>query len=230
MLLTPIAIARTPYKEKFSVPRQPGLIEDGEGMIEFLAPYHQPEIVRGLEDFSHLWLLFQFDRIESGKWHPTVRPPRLGGNQRIGVFATRATHRPNPIGLSKVRLLDIISRGEYLALRVGSIDLVDNTPIFDIKPYIAYVDSEPEAKCGFAQNPPRSDIQVIFSENAQQVIRQRQNDYPHLARFIQQLIAQDPRPAYQREQLGREYGMQIWEFNVRFVFVEMNLAKVLVIA
>ena len=102
LTLQPVAVIHTPYKEKFSVPRQPNLVQDGTGIVELLPPYDQAEAVRGLEQFSHLWLIFQFDHIPQGKWHPTVRPPRLGGNQRVGVFASRSTHRPNPLGLSKV--------------------------------------------------------------------------------------------------------------------------------
>ena len=104
LTLQPVAVIHTPYKEKFSIPRQPNLVQDGTGIVELLPPYNQAEAVRGLEQFSHLWLIFQFDQIPQGKWHPTVRPPRLGGNQRVGVFASRSTHRPNPIGLSKVEL------------------------------------------------------------------------------------------------------------------------------
>ena len=107
LTLSPIAIIHTPYKEKFSVPRQPNLVEDGVGIVELLPPYNSPEAVRRLEQFSHLWLIFQFDQIQQGKWQPTVRPPRLGGNQRVGVFASRATHRPNPLGLSKVELRQV---------------------------------------------------------------------------------------------------------------------------
>ena len=151
LTLSPIAIIHTPYKEKFSVPRQPNLVEDGVGIVELLPPYNSPEAVRGLEQFSHLWLIFQFDQIQQGKWQPTVRPPRLGGNQRVGVFASRATHRPNPLGLSKVELRQVECINGNVFLHLGAVDLVDGTPIFDIKPYIAYADSEPNAQSSFAQ-------------------------------------------------------------------------------
>ena len=146
LTLHPIAVIHTPYKEKFSVPRQPDLVQDGIGIVELLPPYNSPEAVRGLEQFSHLWLIFQFDKVPHGKWQSTVRPPRLGGNQRVGVFASRATHRPNPLGLSKVELRQVECIHGRVFLHLGSVDLVDGTPIFDIKPYIAYADSEPEAK------------------------------------------------------------------------------------
>ena len=134
LTLQPIAIVHSPYDEKFSVPRQPNLVAQGKGFIRLLPPYNSPDAVRGLEAFSHLWLIFQFHQIPERGWHATVRPPRLGGNQRIGVFASRATHRPNPIGLSKVKLERIeIANGEVY-LHLGSIDLVNGTPILDIKP------------------------------------------------------------------------------------------------
>ena len=141
LTLQPIAVVHSPYDEKFSVPRQPNLVAQGKGFIRLLPPFNSPDSVRGLEAFSHLWLIFQFHQIPERGWHATVRPPRLGGNQRIGVFASRATHRPNPIGLSKVKLERIeIANGEVY-LHLGSIDLVNGTPILDIKPYIAYADS-----------------------------------------------------------------------------------------
>ncbi|SMB79877.1 tRNA-Thr(GGU) m(6)t(6)A37 methyltransferase TsaA [Pasteurella testudinis DSM 23072] len=224
--LQPVAVALTPYNEKFSVPRQPDLVQDGTGVIELLPSYDQPESVRGLEQFSHLWLIFQFDRIAADKWHPTVRPPRLGGNQRVGVFASRATHRPNPLGLSKVRLHDVVCADGKVRLQVGSIDLVNRTPIFDIKPYLAYADSEPTAHSGFAQHKPTSVIEVRFAPDVLSFFRQ-QTDYPNLQRFIRQLIEQDPRPAYQQRQSGeRIYGMSIWQFNIRFRFPRLGVAEV----
>ena len=129
LTLHPIAVIHTPYKEKFSVPRQPDLVQDGIGIVELLSPYNSPEAVRGLEQFSHLWLIFQFDKVPHGKWQSTVRPPRLGGNQRVGVFASRATHRPNPLGLSKVELRQVECIHGRVFLHLGSVDLVDGTPI-----------------------------------------------------------------------------------------------------
>ncbi|MGV6988220.1 tRNA (N6-threonylcarbamoyladenosine(37)-N6)-methyltransferase TrmO [Testudinibacter sp. P80/BLE/0925] len=230
LTLQPVAVAHTPYNEKFSVPRQPDLVQDGQGVIELLPPYNQAEAVRGLEQFSHLWLIFQFDRIAANKWQPTVRPPRLGGNQRVGVFASRATHRPNPLGLSKVELKAIdLSQGK-VRLQVGSIDLVNHTPIFDIKPYLAYADSQADARSGFAQQKPTSAIEVRFLSEVLQQIQQYTPRYPNLQRFIRELIQQDPRPAYQQQQSGeRLYGMSIWQFNVRFCFIEYNVAQVVAV-
>lgn len=230
LLLQPIAVAYTPYNEKFSVPRQPDLVQDGDGMIELLPPYNQLDAVRGLDTFSHIWLIFQFDRIAENKWQPTVRPPRLGGNQRVGVFASRATHRPNPLGLSKVQLKAIDYNQGKVQLQVGSIDLVNHTPIFDIKPYIGYADCQQDAISGFASYKPDTAIEVRFTDQAQHVIEQQIARHPNLHRFIQQLIQQDPRPAYRKQQDDRHiYGMSIWQFNVRFCFITSHTAEVLTI-
>lgn len=228
LTLTPVAIIHTPYKEKFSVPRQANLVQDGTGIVELLPPYNTPEAVRGLEQFSHIWLIFQFDKIPTGKWQPTVRPPRLGGNQRIGVFASRATHRPNPLGLSKVALKQIECRNGKVLLHLGSVDLVDGTPIFDIKPYVAYADSEPHAQSGFAQEKPQTHLNVIFSEAAQSAVQKQVKLRPHFQRFITEVLQQDPRPAYQQGQYNeRIYGVNLYEFNVRFQFVDENTVCVI---
>lgn len=217
LTLSPIAVIHTPYKEKFSVPRQPDLVQDGVGIVELLPPYNSPEAVRGLEQFSHLWLIFQFDQIQQGKWQPTVRPPRLGGNQRVGVFASRATHRPNPLGLSKVALREVECINGKVFLHLGAVDLVDGTPIFDIKPYIAYADSEPDAKSGFAQEKPPAKLNVEFAEQAQTLLKKLEEKRPHLARFIREVIEQDPRPAYQQGKASdRVYGISLYEFNVKW--------------
>lgn len=217
LTLHPIAVIHTPYKEKFSVPRQPDLVQDGIGIVELLPPYNSPEAVRGLEQFSHLWLIFQFDKIPHEKWQSTVRPPRLGGNQRVGVFASRATHRPNPLGLSKVELRQVECIHGRVFLHLGSVDLVDGTPIFDIKPYIAYADSEPEAKSSFAQEKPPAKLNVEFTEMAQSAVEKYHKNRPHLARFITEVIAQDPRPAYQQgKETDRIYGISLYEFNIKW--------------
>lgn len=227
LTLTPVAIIHTPYKEKFSVPRQANIIQDGCGTVELLPPYNSPEAVRGLEQFSHLWLIFQFDQVPQGKWQPTVRPPRLGGNRRIGVFASRATHRPNPLGLSKVELRSIEYKQDKVLLHLGSVDLVDGTPIFDIKPYIAFADSEPNAQCGFAQEKPLPLLDVKFSPAAQSVVQKLEENRPHLQRFITEVLQQDPRPAYQQGQVSeRIYGVRLFEFNVKFQMKTESLVEV----
>ncbi|WP_261643897.1 tRNA (N6-threonylcarbamoyladenosine(37)-N6)-methyltransferase TrmO [Erwinia mallotivora] len=212
-----IGTIRSPWKEKFAVPRQPGLIEDGGGELHLHPPYNQPEAVRGLEAFSHLWLLFIFHQTMSGGWRPTVRPPRLGGNARMGVFATRSTFRPNPVGMSLVELTGIRTEKGTVVLELGSLDLVDGTPIVDIKPYLPFAESLPQARAGFASEPPAMDMPISFSDNARQQIARQQTRYPHLERFIRQTLAQDPRPAYRKNEVpGREYAALLLDFNVRW--------------
>ena len=170
-----------------------------------------------MEQFSHLWLIFQFDQIQQGKWQPTVRPPRLGGNQRVGVFASRATHRPNPLGLSKVELRQVECINGNVFLHLGAVDLVDGTPIFDIKPYIAYADSEPNAQSSFAQEKPPVKLTVEFTKQAKSAVKKREEKRPYLSRFIRQVLEQDPRPAYQQgKPSDRIYGMSLYEFNVKW--------------
>ncbi len=228
LTLNPIGIIHSPYQEKFAVPRQANLV-NVPAILELLAPYNVPEAVRGLEDFSHLWLIFQFHHIPQGKWQPTVRPPRLGGNQRVGVFASRATHRPNPLGLSKVALERIDCSQGTVKLHLQGGDLVDGTPIFDIKPYLAFADSEPNARCGFAQEKPPASLAVEFSPQALQFLQGC--NVPQFAEFIRQVLSQDPRPAYQKRQ-GREriYGVQLYQHNVRFCVQEYHdVEQILVI-
>lgn len=151
------------------------------------------------------------------EWQSTVRPPRLGGNQRVGVFASRATHRPNPLGLSKVELRQVECIHGRVFLHLGSVDLVDGTPIFDIKPYITYADSEPEAKSSFAQEKPPAKLNVEFTEIALSAIEKYHKNRPHLTRFITEVIAQDPRPAYQQgKETDRIYGISLYEFNIKW--------------
>ncbi|TBM07985.1 tRNA (N6-threonylcarbamoyladenosine(37)-N6)-methyltransferase TrmO [Hafnia paralvei] len=212
-----IGLIRSPYKEKFAIPRQPGLVEDGGGELELIAPYNQPESVRGLEEFSHLWIMFVFHQTMDGGWRPTVRPPRLGGNMRMGVFATRSTFRPNPIGMSLVELKSVETQGSKVCLKLGSLDLVDGTPVIDIKPYLPFAESQPQARGGFAQNAPLADMCVVFSDVAQQQILQQRSRYSHLERFIRQVLAQDPRPAYRKgENEERVYAVHLLDFNVRW--------------
>ncbi|BAN95115.1 hypothetical protein E05_03490 [Plautia stali symbiont] len=212
-----IGVIRSPWKEKFAVPRQPGLVQDGGGELHLLAPYNQPEAMRGLEAFSHLWVLFVFHQTMAGGWRPTVRPPRLGGNARMGIFATRSTFRPNPIGMSLVELKGIRCEQQQVILQLGSLDLVDGTPVVDIKPYLPFAEALPAARAGFAQSAPDASMPVRFSALAQQQLQQQQRHYPQLARFITEVLAQDPRPAYRKgESPGREYAAWLLDFNVRW--------------
>ncbi|WP_127960384.1 tRNA (N6-threonylcarbamoyladenosine(37)-N6)-methyltransferase TrmO [Serratia microhaemolytica] len=218
-----IGTIRSPYKEKFAVPRQPGLVTDGCGELLLLPPYNQPEAVRGLEQFSHLWIMFIFHQTMASGWRPTVRPPRLGGNSRIGVFATRSTFRPNPLGMSLIELKGIEQHGNQVILKLGSLDLVDGTPVVDIKPYLPFAESLPQARAGFAQRAPSADMAVFFSPLAEQQLQQQQRHHPHLRRFISQLLAQDPRPAYQQStESQREYAAWLLEFNLRWRIVDQK--------
>lgn len=234
LTIQPIGIIHSPYGEKFAVPRQPSLVAQGKGVLQLLPPYNQPEAVRGLAQFSHLWLIFQFHHIPTREWHATVRPPRLGGNERIGVFASRATHRPNPLGLSKVALERIEIRDGEVYLHLGSLDLVDGTPVFDIKPYIAFADSEPNAHSGFAQEKPPTPLTVEFSQTVLQAVQHADHFaafgiHDPLA-FIREVIAQDPRPAYQQGKASnRIYGMQLAGYNVRWQMDATQLDKAVVI-
>ena len=212
-----IGVIRSPWKEKFAVPRQPGLVQDGHVELHLMAPYNQPEAVRGLENFSHLWVLFVFHQTMAGGWRPTVRPPRLGGNARMGVFATRSTFRPNPIGMSLVELKAIRCEKNQVILQLGSLDLLDGTPVVDIKPYLPFAEALPQARAGFAQEAPAADMPVRFSPQAEQQLAQQQQRYPCLARFIRDVLAQDPRPAYRKgEAQSREYAVWLLDFNVRW--------------
>lgn len=217
-----IGVIRSPYKEKFAVPRQPGLIEDGDGELHLLPPYHHPEAVRGLSDFSHIWVIFVFHHTMDNGWRPTVRPPRLGGNTRMGVFATRSTFRPNPIGMSLVRLKGIRTRNESVILELGSLDLVDGTPVIDIKPYLPFAESVPNALGGFAQQAPDAAMPVHFSPFAEQQLAQHQATYPNLRRFITQVLNQDPRPAYRKGEAERDYAALLLTFNVRWRVTEQH--------
>lgn len=215
--LNEIGRIHSPYKEKFAVPRQPGLVQDGGGELHLFPPYNQPEAVRGLEEFSHLWVMFIFHQTMEGGWRPTVRPPRLGGNARVGVFATRSTFRPNPLGMSLVELKGIRCQGKEVILELGSLDLVDGTPVVDIKPYLPFAESQPQALAGFAQNAPEANMPVTFSTLAETQLAANLTRYPHLRRFITQVLGQDPRPAYRKgEELERDYAVRLLDFNVRW--------------
>jgi len=208
-----IGVIRSPFKEKFGIPRQSGLMSAAQAVLELLPPYDRDEAVRGLDGFSHIWITFVFHAVRQGDWSPTVRPPRLGGNQRLGVFATRATHRPNPIGLSVVELTGIKREQGRLMLELRGADLLDGTPVLDIKPYVPYVDAVPAARAGFADGAPQACLQVTFAPEAEAACTGR----PQLREFIVQMLQYDPRPAYHGdEEPGRIYGVRVFDCNVRW--------------
>ncbi|MCV2511765.1 tRNA (N6-threonylcarbamoyladenosine(37)-N6)-methyltransferase TrmO [Leclercia pneumoniae] len=212
-----IGVIRSPYKEKFAVPRQPGLVKSGGGELHLIAPYNQADAVRGLEAFSHLWVLFIFHQTMEGGWRPTVRPPRLGGNARMGVFATRSTFRPNPVGMSLVELNGIRCQKEQVILELGGLDLVDGTPVVDIKPYLPFAEALPDARASYAQQAPQADMPVYFTDALAAELVHLEKRYPRLREFIVDVLAQDPRPAYRKEEdAGKAYAVWLLDFNVRW--------------
>ncbi|EKO3959435.1 tRNA (N6-threonylcarbamoyladenosine(37)-N6)-methyltransferase TrmO [Vibrio fluvialis] len=222
--IEPIAVIESPYKEKFAVPRQPRLVPSATARVKLLGESNCPEAVRGIEQFSHLWLLFLFDQNLQAGWKPTVRPPRLGGNERIGVLASRSTFRPNGIGMSAVELRGVSKQSDQIYLDLGSVDLVDGTPIIDIKPYIPYSDSIADALGGYAEAEPEQ-AEVAFSAAALETLQRLPNGQMQQA-VIGEVLAQDPRPAYKKNKLDmKEYAVNLYDLNVKFM-VNGNLVTV----
>ena len=210
MELTPIAHIQSDFSEKFGIPRQSGLVEELTATVVFEPEYREPSALRGIEDFSHLWLIWEFSKARREGWSPTVRPPRLGGNRRLGVFATRSPFRPNPIGLSCVRLLAVRKDRELgPVLLVAGADLLNGTPIYDIKPYLPYADCKPDAAGGFATQPKGADLEVdcppVLLESVPKDKRAA----------LLAVLAQDPRPQYQNDP-ARVYGMAFAGVEVKF--------------
>ena len=210
MSLHVIARIRSDFTSKFGIPRQSNLVPEQEAVIVFEPEYRNADAVRGLEDFSHIWLLWEFSEAVRDSWSPTVRPPRLGGNVRKGVFATRSPFRPNPIGLSSVRL-EKVDLDPVLGpvLYVSGADLMDGTPIYDIKPYIAYTDSHPDAVSGFASSPAEYLLDVDFPEDLLQKVSESQRE------SLIEVLAHDPRPQYQDDP-KRVYGMEFGGMEIKF--------------
>ena len=210
LTLEPIAHIRSDFPEKFGIPRQSGLVDALEAEVVFAPEYRVPEALRGLEGFSHLWLIWEFSAARREGWSPTVRPPRLGGNVRMGVFATRSPFRPNPLGLSCVRLVDIRQDAALgPVLRVAGADLMDGTPIYDIKPYLPHADCVPEATGGFAAAHVGDGLTVICSPELLAPVPEGKRA------ALLGILAQDPRPAYQQDP-EREYALSFAGFTVRF--------------
>ena len=214
----PIGIISSCFKEKFGIPRQSGLIPEARAVLEILPPYDRPEAFRELADYSHVWLTFVFHANLRESWKPTVRPPRLGGNQRVGVFASRSPFRPNPIGLSVVRLdrLELTHGG--VRLQLSGVDLLDGTPVLDIKPYLPYADTIPEARSGYAPEPPRENLALVFDSQPERLLATLPPDRAEeLSLLIRRILALDPRPGYRRGQAEqRRYGMRLMDYEVRW--------------
>lgn len=213
--LTPIGRIHSCFTEKFGIPRQPGLVSEAKATLEILPPFDRREMFKGLDRFSHIWVHFIFHEILAEGWKHTVRPPWLGGRIRVGVFASRSPHRPNFLGQSVVRLLALRFEHRKILLDLGGIDLLDQTPVVDIKPYLPYSDRITEATSGYAMTMP-APVAVLFSEEvaAFGVSYQREQGRDILS-LIGQILQQDPRPASQKE-AGREFGMKLWDVNVRW--------------
>ena len=215
--LNVIAKIKTDFKTKFGIPRQSGLVNT-KAKIIFEKEYRDESALRGLEDFSHLWLIWEFSEVDKKEWSPTVRPPRLGGNKRVGVFATRSPYRPNNIGLSSVKIERIYKDGENgTVIEVSGADLLDNTPIFDIKPYITYTDSHPDAKGGFSDE--------VFYDRLKVEFKCETDIFKQDLAAIRSILQSDPRPHYQNDE-NRVYAFEFSNYHIEFK-VKDNLLTVL---
>ena len=212
-----IARIYTEFDEKFGIPRQSGIVEETVGRIVFEPEYRNPEAFRGIEGYSHLWLIWQFSEAVREEWSPTVRPPRLGGNKRMGVFATRSPFRPNPIGLSSVKLIGVEhTEQEGTVLLVSGADILCATPIYDVKPYLAYTDSHPDARGGFADDVMDYKIEVEFPKEIAEKLTEKER------KKLEAILEQDPRPSYKSDD-ERSYGMRFEGKEVTFKYEKSKL-------
>lgn len=205
-----VARIHNDFKEKFGIPRQSGLVPQTRARIVFEKEYRNPDALRGIEGYSHLWLIWSFSKAGRDNWSPTVRPPRLGGNTRVGVFATRSPFRPNAIGLSCVTLEEVrMHTSDGPVLIVGGADLMDGTPIYDIKPYLPYVDSHPDARGGFGAEKAGYALSVLFPQELEEKIEEGKRE------ALRGVLENDPRPSYQNDP-DRVYGVRFAQYNVKF--------------
>ncbi|NDG85859.1 MAG: tRNA (N6-threonylcarbamoyladenosine(37)-N6)-methyltransferase TrmO [Proteobacteria bacterium] len=237
---TPIAIIHTPFTQRFGIPRQPGLVPEAKGVIKFDKNPDFIHALKGMEQFTHLWVVFVFHSHGGNKWKPTIRPPRLGGKEKMGVLASRSPHRPNPIGLSVVEIerIDLEAKGGA-EIHVKGVDLLDGTPILDVKPYIPYADSVPGADPGWAHEEIKK-TRVIFEDAAlQKVVDAESGGEKNLKALIEQLLTIDPRPGFQRRELppdaehsqGKDFGLLVKKWDVHWkienqAFVVTDLVRV----
>ena len=218
--MRPVARIRSDFPEKFGIPRQSGIVDSLEARIVFEPEFRVMDAVRGLEDFSHIWLIWEFSESVRDTWSPTVRPPRLGGNVRMGVFATRSPFRPNPIGLSCVKLMKVEQDEAFgPVLTVAGADLMDGTPIYDIKPYIPYADCHPDAKGGFTTNVEMKPLSVSFPAELLEKVPQEKRE------ALIGVLEQDPRPRYQKDP-ERVYGLSFAGMEIKFTVFERTLSVV----
>ncbi|KGJ92029.1 tRNA (N6-threonylcarbamoyladenosine(37)-N6)-methyltransferase TrmO [Colwellia psychrerythraea] len=223
-----IGVIESPYQEKFAIPRQPNLVSAAKGRIMLTGLANNSELVRDIEQFSHLWVIFVFHGTQDQGWKPLVRPPRLGGNVKTGVLATRSTFRPNPIGMSVVKLDNVVTNKQQTILHISGLDLLNGTPIVDIKPYVPYSDAITDANAGFAQEQPDTSLTVIFSEQMQADLIKYEQDDCDLALLIEQVLKQDPRPAYKRGRADdKVYGMSLYNLNIQWQVIALDTILVL---
>ena len=227
----PIGVVRSCFTDKFGIPRQPRLVTAAQSRLEFFHEFARSEALTELGGFSHLWVVFVFHHFFRTGWKPTVRPPRLGGRKKVGVFASRAPRRPNPIGISAVENLGAERSAGKLYLKLGGADLLDNTPVLDIKPYVPYADAIPDARAGFAEEPPGKDWQVRFSDVAlEQIATLDRDGTRQLALLITQILQQDPRPGYMDRYPERtRYAMRLYDLDVRWI-IDHSVVRVLAVA
>lgn len=216
----------TCFKEKFGIPRQMNLVKDAPGTLVFHPEFARPEAVRELEGFSHIWIIFVFHQAVTKTWPVMVRPPRLGGNKKVGVFASRSPFRPNPIGMSAVRLssIEITAQGPVLHLR--GVDVLNETPVLDIKPYLPYSDSIPAATGGFAPCPPEPEFSILFSARAQSQCIALETKIPLLKTIIIQTLENDPRPGYcakNPEESHKIYGIRMFDFDLKWMVLNNTI-------
>ena len=220
--ITPIARMKSDFSTKFGIPRQSGLVQELRSTIVFEPEFRNADALRGIEGFSHLWIIWQFSEAVRTEWSPTVRPPRLGGNTRMGVFATRSPFRPNNLGLSSVKLLGVEHTEKYgTVLHVGGADLMDGTPIFDVKPYVPYADCQPDAIGGFTDTAGDFLLEVDFPAPLLRILPEGKRE------AAVQVLSHDPRPSYQRKP-GRIYGLTFAGFDIRFTVEDKTLTVVAV--
>lgn len=217
MILNPIAHIRTDFPTKFGIPRQSGVVASLRGRIVFEPPYRNADYIRGLEQYSHVWLIWQFSANKHQSDSPLVRPPRLGGNTHVGVFASRSPYRPNPIGLSAVEITGIdLATSEGPVIYVGGADLLDGTPIFDIKPYLRYADCISEARSGFADEVEFRKVEVTIPDDLKAMLP------PETIGTLTDILSNDPRPSY-HDDASKTYGMRFAEYDIHFQVVDKIL-------
>jgi tRNA-Thr(GGU) m(6)t(6)A37 methyltransferase TsaA len=216
----PIGIIHSCYKEKFGIPRQAGLVPEARAELDILPTYAREEAFRGLEGFSHVWILFVFHAAMREQWSPTVRPPKLGGNRRVGVFASRSPFRPNPVGLSVVQLERIEKGTKSIKLILKGGDFLDGTPVLDVKPYVTTADSIPVATMGFADDIWKAEpLEVEFIPSVMDLLRVAEGCHPGFAELVRQILAQDPRPGYYTDAAaGRSQGIRLYGFDVKWTW------------